>query len=76
MKDHAAREVASTWMRRNSVEASKWIASLDPSPARDQAVEVLIQHIQKAEPDAAILWAETITDTGRRNDLLTRLNSL
>lgn len=76
VKDHAAREVASTWMRRNSVEASKWIASLDPSPARDQAVEVLIQHIQKAEPDAAILWAETITDTGRRNDLLTRLNSL
>jgi len=73
VKESTARDVTKTWMQRNSLEASRWVASLEPSPARDNAVEVLINHIARVEPDSAASWAEMISDPQKRDGVLQRL---
>jgi hypothetical protein len=70
--------VVTRWMSRDSLEASKWIKSLDPGPFRDSAVVPLINNILKIESDlpSAASWANTISDPEERNLQIDRIDKM
>lgn len=52
--------LAEIWLGYEEDEASRWIASLPPSPARDGAVEVLLTRLIAKDPEASWSWALSI----------------
>lgn len=53
-------------------EASIWIESLDRGSARDSAVDALVNHVSKSDPEAGLIWAATIGDESQRRNSLRR----
>ena len=55
-----ARSLTQKWSDEDPKAASTWLASLDPSPARDHAAFGLVQAVSESAPEAAFEWAATI----------------
>jgi len=65
-----AKESALLTLVRNSTivdpySASEWISTMQTGSLKDKAVEALVRAIPN-DPETALLWASTITDSGSR----------
>ncbi|MGB0409488.1 MAG: hypothetical protein ACPGIC_05775 [Opitutales bacterium] len=59
------------WTETDSIAASAWLGEQAAGPSRDAAITGFAQSIQRFEPEAAVAWANTISDPGRRAEQLT-----
>lgn len=60
------------WTRRDAVAASEHLSAMPPSPAKDSAVSGFARSLAWQDPEAAVIWAKTITDEQSRVQTLTR----
>ena len=66
-------EAFEEWARRDPGAAGEHLANMQPSPARDAAVEEYATTLAREEPVTAIKWAETIAREDQRTETLTRV---
>ncbi len=65
-KPQVLAEVVERWSRSQPNETGAWLNQFPPSAATDAPRETFAMQVQKTDPEAAIAWASTITDTNRR----------
>ena len=59
------------WAESDSIAASEWLSTQNPGEQRDAAISGFSESILRYEPEAAAVWANTISDTDRRMEQLT-----
>ena len=64
------------WVEHEPSRAAEYIDREypDPGPARDAAVSSLVLGIQNSDREAALRWAETITDEARRDEVIEQVS--
>lgn len=62
----------SAWALQEPVEASEWLRSRAGAPWRDAAASGLAIAVVPDDPEAALHWAQSIADEGRRNYTLVK----
>ena len=67
-----ANELMQTWAESDSIAASEWLSSQNPGEQRDAAISGFSESILRYEPEAAVAWANTISDADRRMEQLGR----
>lgn len=74
----AITEIASNWLQRDPIAASKWVRTLSPGPEKDSAVSALIVNIlaNEKDTDMARNWAAQIGSLNQRNLALARIEEL
>ena len=60
------------WTASAPEQASAWLQSQPVSPARDEAVTMLSLQVSSSDPEAAAVWASSISDPARRSAELNR----
>ncbi len=68
--------VAEEWLKTDSVEASRWISTLEDGSVKDRTIDQLVDHlIDRGRPDyeAAMLWSQTVGDEGQRESQLRKV---
>lgn len=58
--------VMGRWVMDDAYAASKWVAALPQGAQRDEAVSALVTHSARREPEAALGWAQTVSDEAQR----------
>ncbi len=66
-------ETMRTWTRDDALAASEYLATMEPSPARDAAVSSFATSLDREDPESAATWAATIADGPTRTETLTRV---
>jgi hypothetical protein len=59
------------WAESDSIAASEWLSTQNPGQLRDAAISGFSESILRYEPEAAAVWANTMSDTDRRMEQLT-----
>lgn len=59
------------WTESDPTTASEYLADMEASPVRDQAVAGFTDQLAREDPQSAVTWAETIQDEGTRVEALT-----
>lgn len=54
------------WTKNDSIAASAWLSEQTPGPTRDAAIVGFAESIQRFEPEAAVAWANTISNPDQR----------
>ena len=72
-KAEAYGEAFEEWTRQDATAAGDFLTGMEPSAARDSAVEEFSTTLSREEPATAIQWAETIADAEMRTDALTQV---
>ena len=72
-KAEAYGEAFEEWTRRDATAAGDFLTGMEPSTARDSAVEEFSTTLSREEPATAIQWAETISNVETRVDTLTQV---
>ena len=72
-KAEAYGEAFEEWTRQDATAAGDFLTGMEPSFARDSAVEEFATTLSREEPATAIQWAETISDVEMRTDALTQV---
>ena len=67
-----ANELMQTWAESDSIAASEWLSSQNPGEQRDAAISGFSESILRYEPEAAAVWANTISDSDLRMEQLGR----
>ncbi|MEZ5327465.1 MAG: hypothetical protein R3F19_20640 [Verrucomicrobiales bacterium] len=68
VRNTAFRNVANTWTRSDPLAARNWIASLEPSPARDVAAAEYVDVIAGRDPENALAVAREMSDASQREE--------
>ncbi|MGB0184492.1 MAG: hypothetical protein ACPF9Q_03590 [Opitutales bacterium] len=67
------------WLDHDTYEATVWISELEKGPARDKAVEELVQKVRRTDTPSALTWGLTIDNRKNRtqsvNELLRTMKS-
>ena len=73
--EKAISEIADNWLRRDPLEASKWIGSMKDGPLKDASIGQLVSNILSKDQDyqMANLWANQIGSMEKRNEVLQSL---
>ena len=58
--------VMGRWVMDDAYAASKWVSALPEGPHRDSAVVALVTHSARREPEAALGWAQTVSQPQQR----------
>lgn len=61
------------WAKNDIQAASEWLLQHEPSAALDEAVETLAEQTMEFDPEAALGWAESITDEDERKRLVRKI---
>jgi hypothetical protein len=64
--DEYTNELMQIWAETDSIAASEWLSAQNPGQQRDAAISGFSQSILSYEPEAAVVWASTISDPDRR----------
>lgn len=67
-KGRAATEVIDRWTRDEPDAAGEWLNRFPKSAEMDAARERFAYGIDERDPMSSLAWAQTITDTGRREE--------
>ena len=70
--DEYTHELMQIWAESDSIAASEWLSNQKPSEQRDAAISGFSESILRYEPEAAAIWANTISDADRRMEQLGR----
>lgn len=62
--------IANGYTNLNSMEASKWVATLDAGAPRDNAVQSLANNIARSDPDSSLIWAASVDDKDIRKNTM------
>lgn len=54
------------WLQYDLQSAAEYLVSQDPAPELDHAFELYISRARHYDPEATMVWAESITDPGKR----------
>jgi len=73
-KGRAATEVIDRWTRDDPDSAGEWLNRFPKSVEMDAARERFAYGIDERDPMSSLAWAQTITDTGRREETLRRIS--
>jgi hypothetical protein len=65
-------ELMQIWAESDSIAASEWLSAQEPGQQRDAAISGFSESILRYEPEAAAVWANTISDADRRMEQLGR----
>ena len=58
------------WAQSDSIAASEWLSQMSAGPLRDAAIDGFSKSIERFEPEAAAIWANSIGEPNRRLDRL------
>ena len=72
-KGRAATEVIDRWTRDEPDAAGEWLNRFPKSAEMDAARERFAFGIDERDPMSSVAWAQTITDTGRREETVRRI---
>lgn len=61
-----ANGLMQVWAETDSIAASEWLSEQPPGEQRDAAISGFSESIQRFEPEAAAIWANTIDNPDRR----------
>lgn len=70
---HAIGERFEDFIREDFEQAGNWLAAQELGPAFDEAIEDYARSAARSDRDAALAWAERITDPQMREQLILRL---
>ncbi len=59
------------WAQRDYNAAGQWLGTLEASPEKDIAIQRYVQTISNVDPQAAVVWADSIAGEGARAVSLT-----
>ena len=59
----ALESIATLGARTDPKETAQWLTTLPPGPGRDRATAPFIREIQQRDPEGAMLWASSISDS-------------
>lgn len=65
-----ATTILKTWAETDSIAASAWLDKQPGGPRRDAAIAGFVETIQRFEPSAATMWAESIESPNLRTQQL------
>jgi len=68
LQNYAVEGIMQEWITHDSIEASKWIATLDNGPIRDRTIVALVGNVSYDDPITAFEWALTIQGKDARMD--------
>jgi hypothetical protein len=66
----AWEKLTENWSATHPVEAATWLKTLPPGTGRDAAAAAYARTVMGSDPDAAIAWAASIADPGKRVNAL------
>ncbi len=72
-KSNVFMNLAALWMQWDVESASAWFAGLPAGSARDASAPMFVQQLHASDPGAALGWAASISDAGKRRSTLTNL---
>ena len=58
------------WAQSDSIAASEWLSQISAGPLRDAAIDGFSKSIERFEPEAAAIWANSIGEPNRRLERL------
>ena len=58
------------WAQSDSIAASEWLSQMSVGPLRDAAIDGFSKSIERFEPEAAAIWANSIGEPNRRVERL------
>jgi len=70
-KPENLQTILQEWSRTDSVAASVWLNETPAGPQRDAGIIGFTKTMSKFEPEAAIVWSQSISDPGKRVETLT-----
>ena len=70
---NAYAETMDRWTRSDAMAASEYLATMDTSPTRDDAVRSFATALDREDPASAATWAATIADESTRTNTLTQV---
>ncbi|MEM6884804.1 MAG: hypothetical protein AAF571_07205 [Verrucomicrobiota bacterium] len=59
-----------SWASQNTEAAAEWLSQFPPEPGLDRATRNLARHLSAENPEAALSWAQSITDENMRRSTL------
>ena len=71
--EEAINPVIEKWTRTDFNGVAKWLAGLDPSPTRDQAVATFAPLAAKEDSEAALEWGLSVEDEEIRESVLEKI---
>lgn len=72
-QDHAYEDLFENWTQSDPVAAGQSLNLLEPGSARDTAVQAFSETLVRQNPEDALVWAGTVTDSAKRADLQVQL---
>ncbi|MEM7387115.1 MAG: hypothetical protein AAF514_19425 [Verrucomicrobiota bacterium] len=66
--------LAESWAGKDEYAAADWLATLEPSPARDQAIKGFATRLINTDRERALQWAQSVGDPGTKERLVAELN--
>ncbi len=69
-RNAAHASAARSWAKRDANAVGRFLSDLEPSEARDHAVRAFALEITRKDPESAVHWANTISDTKERERTL------
>ncbi len=72
----AVNSVGNTWIEKDPIAASEWLARLPAGPTKDELAIKLINKIGPDDPESALTWANSIQGDSRSRALGSAINSI
>lgn len=68
----STKALMQVWAKSDSIAASAWLSEQPPGPKRDAAIVGFSESIRRFEPEAAVAWANTISDPNQKTEQMTQ----
>ena len=62
--------MAKIWAKKDPAATAEWINQFPDDANVDSAIEALVRQITSTDPAGALSWAETMTNSDRRQKLI------
>lgn len=59
-------DMVGSWAERDFNAAGEWLGRMEASPVKDATIERYVQTVVRVDPQAALVWAGTISESGMR----------
>ncbi|MGI9244040.1 MAG: hypothetical protein ACR2RV_24800, partial [Verrucomicrobiales bacterium] len=73
LRSRGMETVVETWARADADAAGTWLGQMPASPELDRPVRSYALMVQGRDPEAAMAWANTITDEKLRGETVERI---
>lgn len=77
LRNSTVQSTTRTWAREDPVEAADWVLTLNPpSPQADPAIQGLVSVVKYTNPQAAMMWANSIANPSVRTSTMNQVGKI